>query len=362
MEAEFVLAGLFHHLVRRGFPLQVRDYQEVLLALRQGHGRYRRRDLQWLCETLWARTEEEVRQIDILFREMPEPTPEEIDGWAGKRGKARPQGRSQKNSLPKEKDQLATATSEDQRLAMQFVPTTQTGRGLPQAQVQPFPGESFVLETRPVISARTLIVMWRRFRRALRSGPGVELDIQQTIQQQCRLGRLAEPALLPARRNEARLLVLVDASPSMEPWRSFFPILTESLRESQLGAAHLYYFHNVPDVVVYEQATLTQPMMLRDLMQHQADRPLLILSDSGAARGVRSWQRLNDTVRFLTSVRECWRPVVWVNPMPRHRWQGSTAEQVSRLPQLTMTELTEDELVRAVDVLRGQRNEMKRNE
>lgn len=356
MAAEFVLAGLFHHLVRRGFPLQVRDYQEVLLALRQGYGRYRRQDLQWLCETLWARTEEEVRQIDVLFHEMPEPTPEEIIGWTGKRRKARQRSRDHMQESSPTNAQPTTGFSQDQRLAVQFVPPTEAGRGLPQAQVQSLPGESFVLETRPIISVRTLIVMWRRFRRALRSGPGVELDIQQTIQQQCRFGVLAAPALLPARRNEARLFVLVDASPSMEPWRRFFTTLTESLRESQLGAVHLYYFHNVPDEVVYEKETLTQPVSLRDLMRRHADRPLFILSDGGAARGMRSWERLNDTVRFLTDVRECWRPVVWVNPMPRHRWRGSTAEQVSRLPQLIMTELTEDGLVYAVDVLRGQRN------
>lgn len=356
MDTEFVLAGLFHHLVRQGFPLHVRDYQEMLLALRQGYGRYCRRDLQWLCETLWARTEEERRQIDVLFRAIPEPTPQEIVGWTGKRGTARQRTRAaHKQSLTK--DQLATDAPSGQRLAVQFVMPTHTGWGLPQAQVQSSLGQSFVLDMRPLISVRALIIMWRRFRRALRSGPGVELDIERTIQQQCRLGVLAAPALLPARRNQARLLVLVDASPSMEPWRSFFPLLTESLRESQLGAAHLYYFHNVPDEVVYEQPTLTHPVSLRDLMQRHAARPLFIVSDGGAARGRRNGSRLDETVRFLTSVRECWRPVVWVNPMPQARWPGSTAEQIRRLPQLTMVELTEDGVVNAIDVLRGQRSE-----
>jgi uncharacterized protein with von Willebrand factor type A (vWA) domain len=225
MSAEFILAGLFHYLVRQGFPLQVRDYQEALLALRQGHGRYCRRNLQWLCETLWARTEEERRQLDFLFREMPEPTPEEIRSRIGERRKGRQQGQpgAQKNSPTK--PQSNTSPNQEERVAAQFVAPTQTGWGLPQAQVQSRPNESFVLEMHPVISARSLTIIWRRFRRVLRSGPRVELDIEQTIQQQSRLGVLITPALLPARRNEARLLVLVDASPSMEPWRTEVPPL-----------------------------------------------------------------------------------------------------------------------------------------
>src|SRR6478609_845975 len=85
MHPPLPLEGLYLHLVRQGFPLSVRDYEAALSALRHGYGLPRREDLQWLCTTLWARTDQEVAALDRLFRQFPTPTPEEVRTLAGER-------------------------------------------------------------------------------------------------------------------------------------------------------------------------------------------------------------------------------------------------------------------------------------
>src|SRR4051812_7792374 len=79
------LEGLYLHLVRQGFPLSIRDYEAALSALRCGYGLPRREDLQWLCTTLWARTDQEGAALDRLFRQFPTPTREEVRTLAGDR-------------------------------------------------------------------------------------------------------------------------------------------------------------------------------------------------------------------------------------------------------------------------------------
>ena len=357
MTAAPALQGLFLHLVRRGFPLTVRDYLDALQALQYGYGRFDRRELHGLCETLWARTEEETRYLSLLFRDLPWPLPAEIEKLTG----SRVLGRETEGGDVTDSGSstvIGPTTAVQPAPALEFIPPTQqTGLGLPRAQVVGLSAESFILTPHPPVGVRSLIMIWRRFRLPLRTGPRVELDLAATIQEQCRRGVLADPVLIPGRRNQARLLVLVDASASMAPWRSFNDVLAESLHDSGLASARLAYFNNVPAEMVYASDSLIGPESLPELLEQQAGGTLLILSDGGAARGTRDRERVEDTRQFLRHA-GTWliQPVAWINPMPPSRWRNTSAAGIARLPNLAMFELTEDSLTQAVDMLRGQRS------
>jgi hypothetical protein len=350
MDSELPLEGLFLHLVRRGFPLTFRDYQDVLRALATGRGLLTRERLLWLLETLWTRTDEEKRQLHLLFRDFPFPDEEEIAVWAG-------QEKTEEETADPTAEETGTigATEQTKVPQIQFTAPGQSGLGLPRAQVVPDGSERFVLQPRPQVSLRSLIVTWRRFRRASRTGAKTELDLAATIAEQCRRGALIHPVLVPARRNQARLVVLVDTSPSMAPWRTMNRLLAESLRESRLGLGALYYFHNVPDRL-FEAETLTRPVSLDTAFELHGASTLLVVSDAGAARGRRTRGRIAGTKTLLERIAGRWQPVAWANPMPHHRWNGTSAERIARFPGLSMSELTEDGLVQAIDVLRGQKS------
>ncbi|MFL6336587.1 MAG: VWA domain-containing protein [Pyrinomonadaceae bacterium] len=364
MTEELALRDLFMHLVGGGMPLGVRDYRDALRALRAGYGFGSRARLQALLDALWARTEEESRQLDRAFRRLPRPTEEEaarelerltghprpkpeVDAAdADARAKDAPPGhaRGQEEQEPAPLPRFESPTRGER-----------TDTGLPRADARPRHDEAFILEPRPLIPLRSLVIIWRRYRAAMRAGPKVELDVAATVAEQCRRGYLAEPVLVPARRNQARLVLLIDVSPSMQPWEEFSRTLVESLRRGRLGEAHVYYFHNSPHERLYESATLSDPVTLKEALVRHESSTLMLVSDAGAARGARNAERAEEAAEFWRRVREQWQPAVWMNPMPSSRWERTTAEAVSKLTRLKMLELNEERLVTAVDILRGLR-------
>lgn len=353
-EAGLPLEGLYLHLVRSGFPVSIREYQDALAALRAGYGVGGREDLRWLCEALWARTDQEVSRLQRLFRALPRPTPEQVREWAGEPRAAEPsrptEGGSAGGAVPR-----AARPAPEGMPIVEFAPAAQAGVGLPRARVPVAAGEAFIFTPRPLISLRALIVAWRRFRLTQRSGPRVELDLDATVAEKCRRGTLLEPVLLPARRNQARLMVLVDASPSMVAWRHMNALWAESLEGSQLARHGLHFFDNVPDRLCPSD-TLARPVPLAEMLQAHPERPALIVSDAGAARGRLVRDRLEQTRELVERARSTWQPMAWLNPMPRARWGGSSAERIARIRGLAMFELSPDGLIHAVDYLRGKRS------
>lgn len=356
MSGPAVLRGVFLALRRQGLPLGVRDYLDALRALRAGFGAGGRRQLRNLCEALWARTEEEARMVSLLFADFPYPSADEVRKLSppAKRGREEAAEAAAETRTPGEREIIETPDQDPEALPVDFVPATLPGGvDIPRAEAPVAVGEAFVLSERPAIPARSLITAWRRFRRPLRTGPPVELDVDATIAAKCRTGLVAEPVLIPARRNQAKLTVLIDVSDSMLPWSGFRAILTASLAQGQLGTASTYYFANVPADPLFREHRLFRPVTVAAALRGEPESCLLIVSDAGAARGRHTPQRVRQTADFLRVVRQHWSPVVWLNPMPHRRWRGSSAWRIARLPGVSMHELTEDGVIEAVDVLRG---------
>lgn len=350
------LEGLFLHLVRNGFPLSVRDYEDAVAALCLGHGTLTRERLHWLCETLWAHTDEERIRLARLFRDFPRPSPEAIRTMTGVRQQedASPVsvGETTEAEAPGERHR---DQKEAQAPVMEFAAAAETGGiGLPQAVVPSALRQAHILTPRPVVGLRQMIVTWRRFRLARRAGPKMHVDIDATIEEKCRCGTLIEPVLVPARRNQARLLVLFDASPSMVPWRNMAQAVADSLGRSQLGHAAMYYFLNDPADELFDTDRLTRPRLLQDVARQHPDCALLVISDAGASRGRTNRERTRSTRRLVELAHAAsWWPIAWLNPMPRSRWAGSSAARIATIPGIAMFELTEDGLLQAVDHLRG---------
>lgn len=353
MDLQLPLEGLYLYLVRNGFPLSVQDYQDALRALQRGYGVHRRDQLQWLCETLWARTEEEKIRLKRLFLEFPQPTPEVIAALTGTKSEIVAENKQPSAEPPASMPQ-AEVTPGQEAPIVQFGAPAETGVGLPRAAIPAEAIQPFILTPRPVVSLRALTVIWRRFRLARRTGPRIELDIDATIAEQSRYGLLLEPVLIPARCNQARLLILFDASPSMAPWRYLGQMVAESLERGQLGYAKMYYFNNDPGGALFETDRLMRPVKCRDIASKHPDCALLIISDAGAARGHLDDDRTKGAQEFIaTAAKVSWYPVAWANPMPRLRWAGSTAQRLAAFPGLSMFEFCEDGLIQAVDHLRG---------
>jgi uncharacterized protein with von Willebrand factor type A (vWA) domain len=351
MDSELILIGLFRHLIDRGYPLGIRDYRDALFALRNGVGTLQRERLLWLCRTLWARTDEEVTWLERLFQDFPEPSASELAPWL-------PSAPALVESMAGSQTAAAASAAGaapplEELPELRFQAAAQTGTALPRALLPVASEEPFIYTPRPALSLRSLIVCWRRFRRAQRVGPKVDIDVAATILEKCRTGILRAPVLSAARQNQAALLVLADASASMLPFAAFFRTLEESLAESRLRWSKLLYFENVPSDTLYETESFLRPVEMKNLLRDHAGTPLMIISDAGAARGARNRRRLEATREFFSTVGRNFHPVVWMNPMPRSRWSKTSAEQIARFPSLSMLPLNEEGMLTAIDSLRG---------
>ena len=69
------------------------------------------------------------------------------------------------------------------------------------------------------------------------------------------------------------------------------------------------------------------PDLLRQTPRHST--LAFIISDAGAARGNVHPRRIDATRAFLEQLRIRVPHMLWLNPLPRHRWQGSSALYLS---------------------------------
>ncbi|WP_374499096.1 hypothetical protein, partial [Zoogloea sp.] len=228
-----------------------------------------------------------------------------------------------------------------------------TGLPVPRLPLSPALGEDYVLHPQALIKPRDLTVLWRRYRRGTRGGPRTELDIDATVEERCRRGLLLRPACRPRRSNAARLLILADTSPSMDPWRPFLASLAESLPFGRLARAETGYFSNLPRRQLYARPDLRDPQPLGDVLRRFNGAGLLIVSDAGSARGYLNRRRATQTADLLDELLTHCPAIVWLNPMPRARWAGTTAEHIAANTRMPMLPLDATHLLRAIDILRG---------
>lgn len=375
-----LLLGLFRELRANGVAVGVRDYLDGLRALRLGYGSGSRQALRELALALWARSEAEQRLIARWFDAVPVVPPALVErvegalhtldenvhaGASGRQGQRTtvPQGVPPATASP---PAMAGAATGEARARISFAERHEgEGLPLPRLPLAPQIAEHYVLQPQAAISARKLAVLWRRFRRSTRStaraGQRSEIDLPATIRERCRRGLLERPVCRPRRGNRARLLVLADASDSMDPWRPFLATLAASLPLGRLASAELRYFANLPRRRLFADVELTQAEPLDDLLRENAGAALLIVSDAGSARGYLNHRRARQTIDFLAAAARRFTAIVWLNPMPPARWRGTTAERIADAPaadgrpRLPMLPLDATSLLRAVDILRGQR-------
>ena len=369
-DVQLLLYGVFRRLLERRVPLGVSDYLDALRLLegQVAHGDIsgvaRRESLRRVCEVLWARSPEEVRLIDRAFDEIAPPLPEDVR-WLTSLLDDAPAA-----VAPRTADQAATSgqgaldpvtvraggttSTAAPSIAVSFESTTGAGGvPLPYPVLPAGPSGTFVLQPQTVIAARALAVLWRRYRRMSRSGARTELDVEATVAEWTRRGLIDRPALRPRRVNRARLLILADASPSMAPWRPFLDAVEQSVRLSRLQSAEMFYFANVPRRSLFATADLGGAAPANKVYGRFSGASLLVFSDAGAARGFLTRMRVTQTQAFLAAANRRMQSVVWVNPMPRDRWEKTTAGAVAGSSGVTFLPLDQPSMIRAIDVLRG---------
>jgi hypothetical protein len=205
------------------------------------------------------------------------------------------------------------------------------------------------------VTRRSMSYIWRYLRRTVAEGPAEILDVAETVQQTAQQGFYLEPVMRQRDYNRAQLVLLVDQNGSMMPLHPFTrEVVDTALHGSGLaeGQVTVGYFQNVPTNHVFQDIFLTQPIALDALLAAcDNDTSVLIVSDAGAARGYRRLERIRGTIRFLSRLRRTTQLCAWLNPIPKDRWESSSAEMIAKL--VPMFQMDDDGLSNAIDVVRG---------
>jgi uncharacterized protein with von Willebrand factor type A (vWA) domain len=382
------LPGLVHalmlHLRRRGLPLGVDDCEALRSALAAGYGLASDLELRRLCVALWAKSQAEAALVQAAFAQLDLPV-WDVD----------PDGRPDQGQPDAEPRDVAMPGGVTPAPGSTVDGTGDTDREPPPVTLRldhstlapPSTGSldpSLVTVPHYPVSEREIAQTWRRLRRPMRSGPPVELDIDGTLEQFARTGVATAPVLRPARRNTARLMLLVDRQGSMTPFHPYLDHVHAAIRHAaRIDAITTWYFHDVPgrsrdqsllatlpdpfepaiDPVLdrvgplttgrlYGEPDLTAPRALDDVLDEvTANTAVAVFSDGGAVRGGLDTGRLLDTVALLVALRRRGALVAWLNPLAPPRWSGTTAGQIAR--HVPMFPLRREGMYRAVDVLRG---------
>ena len=205
------------------------------------------------------------------------------------------------------------------------------------------------------VSRRSMSYGWRYLRRTVAEGPADVVDVAATVRQTAQQGFYLQPVMQQRRFNRAQLLLFIDQNGSMMPLHQFTREIVETAQyESDLpeGQVTVCYFQNAPANYVYQDAFLKDPVELAAvLMACDADTSVLVVSDGGAGRGYRRLERIRATANFLRSLRQTTQRCAWLNPVPKGRWEGSSAEMIAKL--VPMFQMDDDGLSNAIDVVRG---------
>lgn len=357
-EPQLPLLDLFSALREAGLPLGADEYLLLVRALRAGFGIGDGAALRALCQTLWANSREEQRLLDFHFdrvmaqaaaearaRQASQPAPAASPAVLGDEppapALAPATGPADPAPLPPALEDEVQALQVERRIVSRDTDLPYTRLA---ASDEYFP-----------LTRRQMKQRWRAMRRLVRAGPPTELDIAATIDQIGRQGLLSAPVLMPQRVNRTELLLLLDQDGSMVPFHALGRRLADTAaRGGRLGRAGIFFFHNSPAEHLYHDPALVEAVPIEQVVRAASQQAaVLIFSDAGAARGGHSPERVALTRAFLRRLGRDIRHLAWLNPMPRARWQGTSAGEVARMIQ--MFPMTRRGLSGAIDVLRGRR-------
>ena len=345
-EPQPVLQRVFTR-IRKDFNLGMSEYLAALQAVEGGWGASSQEDLEEVLRLLWCHSLAEQNQFKLIWDSV-------ISGSS--KVESKPLRSERKDELPPERV--------EEPLPSTPPPKVETVQPQPAPDLAPAPVRAPFIptETEDVpdiqtywpVSRRSMIYNWRYLRRPLPDGPEELLNVKATVERAARQGFFLAPVYSRRESNHAHLLLLLDQDGSMAPFHRFTRDLVETaLYESTIEQVDACYFHNVPAKSVYRDPHLTEPVLLqRVLAACDRDTSVLVVSDSGAARGYRRMERIRATTEVLFQIKQRTNLIAWLNPMPTGRWASTSAQILAHL--VPMYQMDSDGLSNAVDILRGQ--------
>jgi uncharacterized protein len=217
------------------------------------------------------------------------------------------------------------------------------------------------------MDVRQMRVALKRLRQLTRTGLQTELDLDETIDETCKNAGEIELVFRAPRKNDVRLVLLMDVGGTMDPYvDSMSQLLTALHEERGLRAFEPYYFHNCVYDHLYTRARMlsADAVPTADVLRRLDDRwKLVVVGDAAMhpselleAYGNIDPRRHAQTagIEWLKRLADHFDRAVWVNPEPPREWDYVQTTRVVR-KLFPMFHLSVDGITDAVKALVGAR-------
>ena len=345
VEFETLLLPLFNRLRQKDIPVGISEY---LLAIKMIQCRGAWQDIERLKRLLcllWVKSLEDQYIFNQLFEELVRPELEKQLLEADK------------SPLPKIDEDSTFPPQETENLDINSNPISQVSSKV-QRENKPQPNQptnsipirdfsrkslseitpiklrfrqSYNLIPRLPITRREMTGIWRNLRLLKREGAPENLDVQGTINLFCKMGFFSGVVLQPSRKNQVKLVLLIDCEGSMSPFKLLIDTLQESIEKvGLLNQKNIFYFHNVPRGYLFTKPNLTKPLPIEEILSREVgNNSVVIVSDGGAARRTYDSERFHQTKEFIRQLSDKTYLYGWLNPVPEFQWRMTTAEDIA---------------------------------
>jgi uncharacterized protein with von Willebrand factor type A (vWA) domain len=211
-----------------------------------------------------------------------------------------------------------------------------------------------------ILDTRQIAAALRKLRTMARTGQEEELDIDDTVDATARNCGDLEIVVKPPRKNDIRVLLMMDVGGSMDPYARLVSRLFSAAHQAGgFRKLESYYFHNCVYSNVYEDANFTQRVSTRDLIRnHDPNWRLIVVGDAYMHPGELMmsssnwWDGRGGPVglTWLARLVDRFPRAAWLNPEPPDIWDAPTISEIRGV--FPMFPLTIDGLTEMVHALR----------
>ncbi len=216
-----------------------------------------------------------------------------------------------------------------------------------------------------VLDTRQIAAALRKLRKMSRKGNEEELDIDGTIDATAKNCGDLEVVMRPPRKNDVRMLLLLDVGGSMDPHAELVSrLFSAAHRSGGFKDLESYYFHNCVYSRVYEDAQFDKPVRVEELMRRLDDHWYLVLVGDAwmhpgelTMSGGDFWGYSPGPsgLTWLARLADRFPKNAWLNPEPRRVWNSPTIEAIGQVyPMYPLTLEGLDEMVK--DIVRPPRH------
>lgn len=210
------------------------------------------------------------------------------------------------------------------------------------------------------LDIRQIQMALKKLRVLKRIGVPEELDLEETIDETCKNAGELELIFRPERKNRLKILLLMDAGGSMEPYAHLVNQLFSAAYSLKFFKDFQYFFfHNCIYQYIYEDIVQSEKTKFptADLMRkYDKNYKLIIVGDAhmhpaelvepGGAIYYYADPDGTPGIVWLQRLRDHFRKSVWINPT---RYSGWTIDMISRI--FSMFQLTINGIEEAVKAL-----------